>query len=49
MDLIAKLLKVRYANQSGIIYTTTVKDTEVIRDELKKRGWLLKQILCSIF
>lgn len=45
MDLIAKLLKVRYANKSGIIYTTTIKDTESIRDELKKRGETLKCIL----
>lgn len=37
-EMLGDLLKNRYAGQSGIIYTYSVKDTEDIAAELHKRG-----------
>lgn len=37
-ELLVKLLKIRYLGQTGIIYTLSIKDTEVIAAELVKKG-----------
>lgn len=36
-DLLAEWMKNRFLNNSGIIYTTTIKDCESLATELKKR------------
>uniref|UniRef100_A0A1B6JNR2 ATP-dependent DNA helicase n=1 Tax=Homalodisca liturata TaxID=320908 RepID=A0A1B6JNR2_9HEMI len=38
VDQLADLLKHRFANQSGIIYTTSIKDCDELRDQLRQRG-----------
>ncbi|KAG8221890.1 hypothetical protein J437_LFUL006708, partial [Ladona fulva] len=38
VDEIEKLLKKRYQGQSGIIYTTSIKDTEELMGDLRARG-----------
>ncbi|XP_039290479.1 ATP-dependent DNA helicase Q1 isoform X2 [Nilaparvata lugens] len=38
IDELEDLLKNRFANKSGIIYTTSIKDCEELREELRKRG-----------
>ncbi|XP_054282691.1 ATP-dependent DNA helicase Q1-like [Macrosteles quadrilineatus] len=37
VDELADLLKHRFTNQSGIIYTTSIKDCEELREQLRKR------------
>lgn len=38
IDMLEDLLKHRFANKSGIIYTTSIKECEELRQELRKRG-----------
>ncbi|XP_065209170.1 ATP-dependent DNA helicase Q1-like [Planococcus citri] len=38
IDQLEDLLKHRFKNMSGIIYTTSIKDCEDLRQELRKRG-----------
>lgn len=38
IEMLANLLKTRFANKSGIIYTTTVKDAEQLTSELRSKG-----------
>lgn len=38
ISILEKLLKYRYKNESGIIYTNSVKDTEEVSQGLRKRG-----------
>uniref|UniRef100_A0A1B6M5M1 ATP-dependent DNA helicase n=1 Tax=Graphocephala atropunctata TaxID=36148 RepID=A0A1B6M5M1_9HEMI len=38
VEQLADLLKHRFANQSGIIYTTSIKDCDELRDQLRQRG-----------
>ena len=38
MEKIAKLLKTKYANQSGIIYCLTIKDVEEVTQKLRSLG-----------
>lgn len=41
-ELLAKLLKVRYLGQIGIIYTFSIKDAEDLATELMKKGILAR-------
>lgn len=47
-DLIAELLKNRYANQSGIIYTFSIKDTETLVSELLQRDCKVRPYHASL-
>lgn len=38
LDLLEDWLNNRFKNQTGIIYTTTIKDCDELAKELKKRG-----------
>ncbi|KAL1452887.1 hypothetical protein WDU94_007073 [Cyamophila willieti] len=38
LDELADLMSVRFKSQSGIIYTTSIKECEDLREELRKRG-----------
>lgn len=38
IDMLEDLLKYRFANKSGIIYTTSIKECEDLRKELRNRG-----------
>ncbi|XP_045497491.1 ATP-dependent DNA helicase Q1-like [Colias croceus] len=38
LNILEKLLKYRYKDESGIIYTNSIKDAEDIADGLRKRG-----------
>ncbi|XP_068631910.1 ATP-dependent DNA helicase Q1-like [Battus philenor] len=38
IKILEKLLKYRYKGESGIIYTNSIKDSEDIAEELRKRG-----------
>ncbi|XP_025418873.1 ATP-dependent DNA helicase Q1-like [Sipha flava] len=38
VDELASLLKNKFKNQSGIIYTTSIKDCESLRNDLKEHG-----------
>lgn len=42
IQYLVQLLKNEYKNQSGIIYTATIKDCEEIATELRKHGLLVK-------
>ncbi|CAG5051766.1 unnamed protein product [Parnassius apollo] len=38
ISILEKLLKYRYKDESGIIYTNSIKDSEDLAEELRKRG-----------
>ncbi|KAG5893335.1 hypothetical protein JTB14_037494 [Gonioctena quinquepunctata] len=42
LDVLEKLLKYKYSNQSGIIYAATIKDCEELSNKLKERGLRVK-------
>jgi ATP-dependent DNA helicase Q1 len=47
-DLLADLLKNRYAGQSGIIYTFSIKDTETLTSELLQRDCKVRPYHASL-
>ncbi|XP_072401845.1 ATP-dependent DNA helicase Q1-like [Diabrotica undecimpunctata] len=42
VNLIAKLLEKKYKDQSGIIYVSTIKETEELSEALKEKGFKVK-------
>lgn len=41
LDMIANLLRTKFENKSGIIYTTTIKESEQLTSDLRERGFRL--------
>lgn len=42
LDVLEKLLKNKFKNQSGIIYSSTIKECEELSNGLKERGLSVK-------